>query len=113
MEVRRSRNGKRLWSLEQKKAILLELEQGYTAAEVARKHDLQMQHIYRWRHRFREGGEAALRSNQEMVPLSEVKRLETEKKQLQQALGEMTLERNILRDTVEVAREKKWILDGR
>jgi len=113
MEVRRSRNGKRLWSLEQKKAILLELEQGYTAAEVARKHDLQMQHIYRWRHRFRKGGEAALRSNQEMVPLSEVKRLETEKKQLQQALGEMTLERNILRDTVEVARGKKWILDGR
>lgn len=113
MEVRRSRNGKRWWSLEQKKAILLELDQGYTPAEVARKHDLQMQHIYRWRHRFREGGEAALRSNQEMVPLSEIKRLETEKQQLQRALGEMTLERNILRDTLEVVREKKWILDGR
>jgi len=56
MEVRRSRSGKRLWSLEQKKAILLELDQGFTPAEVARKHDLQMQHIYRWRHRFREGG---------------------------------------------------------
>ena len=109
MEVRRSRNGKRLWSLEQKKAILLELEQGHTAAEVVRKHDLQMQHIYRWRHRFQEGGEAALRSNQEMVPVSAVKGLETEKKRLHQALGEMTLERNILRDMVEVAREKKWI----
>jgi len=59
------------------------------------------------------GGEAALRSNQEMVPLSEIKRLETEKQQLQRALGEMTLERNILRDTLEVVREKKWILDGR
>ena len=81
---------------------MLELDQGYIPAEVARKHDLQMQHIYRWRHRFREGGEAVFRSNLEMVPFSEVKRLETEKKQIQRALGEMTLERNILRNTVEV-----------
>lgn len=73
MEVRRSRNGKRLWSVEQKKAMLAELDQGFTPAEVARKYELQLQYILRWRHRFQEGGDAALRSGQHMVPVTDVK----------------------------------------
>ena len=47
------------------------------------------------------------------MPVSEVRRLEAEKKALERALGEMTMERNILRDAVEIARKKKWIPDGR
>lgn len=113
MEVRRSLNGKRLWTAEQKREILAELEQGFTPAEVARKYDIQLQYLYRWRRRFQEGGETALRSDETVVPMSEVRRLEAEKKALQRALGEMTMERNILRDAVAVAREKKWILGGR
>lgn len=113
MEVRRSLNGKRLWTAEQKRAILAEMEQGFTPAEVARRHDIQLQYLYRWRRRFQDGGEVALRSDEAVVPVSEVKRLESEKKALQQALGEMTMERNILRDAVEVGRKKKWILGGR
>lgn len=114
MEIRKSLNGKkRLWTVEQKKAILAELDQGMTPAEVVRKHEIQLQHLYRWRRRFQEGGETALRGDEVVVPESEVRRLEAEKKALERALGEMTMERNILRDAVEVCRKKKWILGGR
>ena len=113
MEVRRSPNGKRLWTAEQKRAILSELDQGFTPAEVARRNEIQLQYLYRWRRRFQDGGEVALRSDEAVVPVSEVRRLESEKKALQQALGEMTMERNILRDAVEIGRKKKWILGGR
>lgn len=113
MEIRRSLNGKRLWTAEQKRAILSELDQGFTPAEVARRHEIQLQRLYRWRQRFQDGGETALRNDETVVPVSEVRRLETEKKALERALGEMTMERNILRDAVEIARQKKWILGGR
>lgn len=113
MEVRKSLNGKRLWTAEQKRSILAELDQGFTPAEVARRHEIQLQHLYRWRLRFQEGGETALRNDESVVPASEVRKLEAEKKALERALGEMTMERNILRDAVEIARKKKWIVDGR
>ena len=113
MEVRQSITGKRLWTADQKRAILAELDQGFTPAEIARRHEIQLQHLYRWRHRFQEGGETALRNDEAVVPISEVHKLEAEKKALERALGEMTMERNILRDAVEIARKKKWIVDGR
>lgn len=62
MEVRKSLTGRRLWSAEQKQSILAELGQGFTPAEVARRHEIQLQHLYRWRRRFQEGGEMALRT---------------------------------------------------
>lgn len=113
MEVRKSLNGKRLWTAEQKRAILSELDQGFTPAEVARRHGIQLQYLYRWRRRFQEGGEIALRNDETVVPLSEVRRLEAEKRALERALGEMTMERNILRDAVDIGRKKKWISGGR
>ena len=113
MEVKKSITGKRIWTGEQKRAILGELDQGFTPAEVARRHEINLQHLYRWRRRFQEGGETALRNDEAVVPVSEVRRLEAEKKALERALGEMTMERNILRDAVEIARKKKWIPDGR
>lgn len=113
MEVRKSITGKRLWTAEQKQSILAELEEGCTPAEVARRHEIQLQHVYRWRRRFQEGGEIALRNDEAVVPASEVRKLETEKRALERALGEMTMERNILRDAVEIGRKKKWIVDGR
>lgn len=113
MEVRKSTNGKRIWTADQKREILAELDEGSTPAEVARRHDIHLQHLYRWRRRFQEGGDTALRNDEAVVPASDVRKLDAEKKALERALGEMTMERNILRDAVEVARKKKWISDGR
>jgi len=113
MEIEKPLKGKRFWTAEQKQEILAELEQGFTAAEVARRHNINLQYLYRWRRRFQEGGETALRNDERVVPVSEVQKLEVEKKALERALGEMTMERNILRDVVEIARKKKWITDGK
>lgn len=109
MEVRRSRNGKRLFSVEQKKQILSELEQGLTAQEVSRKYELPVQALYKWRRRYLEAGERALKGKDPVVPLTELKKAKDQIKQLHHALGKMTLERDILKDAVEIAREKKWI----
>ena len=72
MEIRRSISGKRLWTAEQKRSILAELDEGYTPAEVSRRHDINLQHLYRWRRWFQEGGETALRNDEIVVPVSEV-----------------------------------------
>lgn len=109
METRRAKNGKRLWTVDQKKEILSELDKGLTPEEVSRKYELHIQTLYQWRRRYRQAGDRALRSNQEMVPLREWKKLKEENKRLQQALGKATVERDILKDAVDIATKKKWI----
>lgn len=109
MEIRKGRNGKRLWTVVQKREILSELDKGLTAEEISRKYELHIQTLYQWRRRYRQAGDRALRSNQEMVSLREWKKLKEENKRLQQALGKMTVERDILNDAVEIAAKKKWI----
>lgn len=109
MEVRKGKDGRRLYSMAQKKEILRKLESGQSAEEVSRLYGVPMQYLYRWRRLLKEGGERALKGNESVVPVSEVKKLKEEVRQLHRALGKMTMERDILRDAVEIAREKKWI----
>lgn len=109
MDIRRGRNGKRLWTVEQKREILTELDKGLTPEEISRKYELHIQTLYRWRRLYRQAGDHALKSNHEMIPLREWKKLKEENRRLQQALGKMTVERDILKDAVEIATKKKWI----
>lgn len=109
MEIKKGRNGKRLWTVVQKREILSELDKGLTPEEISRKYELHIQTLYQWRRRYRQAGDRALRSNQEVVSLREWKKLKEENKRLQQALGKMTVERDILNDAVEIAAKKKWI----
>jgi len=108
LEVRRTANGKRLFSVSQKKEILSELER-CTPQEVSRKYEVPVQYLYRWRKQYVEGGERALRTSEPVIAISELKKAQEEIKRLQRALGKMTMERDILQDAVEIAREKKWI----
>lgn len=109
MEIKRGRNGKRLWTVAQKKEILSELDKGLTPEEVSRKYELHIQTLYQWRRRYREAGDRALKNNQEVVSFREWKKLKEENRRLQQALGKMTVERDIWKDAVEIATKKKWI----
>lgn len=51
---------RRLWSDEEKTAIVLELLRGEDAASVFTRHGVSAAQAYRWRDRFLEGGRAAL-----------------------------------------------------
>ncbi len=48
-------------------------------------------------------------SEEQVVPLSEVKELKSEIRELQRLLGKKTMEVEILKDAIRIAREKKLI----
>ena len=55
------------------------------------------------------GGLEGIRSEEEVVPKSQVKELEHRVRNLERMLGRKTLENEILREAVKLARQKKLI----
>ena len=56
-----------------------------------------------------EGALVAAGAEEQVVPLSEVKELKAEIRELQRLLGKKTMEVEILKDAIRIAREKKLI----
>jgi transposase len=56
-----------------------------------------------------DGGEKGLEANEEVVPKSELKKAEARIRELERKLGQKTMDVEILREAVRIAREKKWI----
>lgn len=101
---------RRRWSAEDKKAFVAEAEQpGMSISAVARKYGIHPNQLFRWRKLIQEGAFTAVRAGEEVVPLSEVKELRAQVKELQRLLGKKTMEVEILRDAIRIAREKKLI----
>jgi transposase len=48
-------------------------------------------------------------SGEEVVPASDYRALQSQVRELQRLLGKKTLEAEILKEAVEVARDRKWI----
>jgi len=110
VEVLSGNPRRRRWSAEQKKAMVLEAEQpGMSISLVARKYELHPNQLFRWRKLFHEGALTAMRADGELVPLSEVRDLRKQIRALERLLGRKTLENEILKDALEIAREKKLI----
>ena len=53
-----------------------------------------------------------LKSNEKVVPESEVKKLKARIKELERALGKKTMQVEILEEAIEIAREKKLLSRG-
>ncbi len=101
---------RRRWSAEQKKAMVLECEQpGMNVSVVARKYEVHPNQLFRWRRLFHEGALTAVRAGEELVAASEVKELKQRIRELERLLGRKTMETEILKDALEIAREKKLI----
>jgi len=58
----------------------------------------------------REGALEAVRRDERVVPISEVKALKNRIKELERMLGKKTMEAEILKEALEIAREKKLLL---
>lgn len=109
-EVITSVERRRYWSARQKQAMVEEAEQaGSSISSVARKYDVHPNQLFKWRRLIHEGGLVAAHSEESVVPFSEVKQLRTQIRELQRLLGKKTMEVEILKDAVEIAREKKLI----
>lgn len=102
---------RRRWTAEEKRQMVEEAEQpGMSISAVARKYDVHPNLLFTWRRLMREGALEAVRRDERVVPVSEVKVLKARIRELERTLGKKTLEVEILKEALEVAREKKLLL---
>jgi len=105
-----SEERRRRWSVQEKAALVKETyEPGMSVSLVARKHGISASQLFNWRKLKREGALVAVHSGESVVPASELAAARAQIAQLQRMLGKKTMEAEILREAVELAREKKWI----
>jgi transposase len=110
IEVITSVQRRRRWSVAEKIRIVQECEQsGMSVSYVARKYDIAPNLLFRWRRLMREGGLSAIQANERVIGASEVRRLKNRIRELERLLGKKTMEAEILKEAIEIAREKKLI----
>jgi transposase len=110
VEVITSVERRRHWSAAQKRALVEEAEQpGNSISSIARKYDVHPNQLFRWRRFIHEGSLVAVGKEERVVPESEVKQLRAQIRELQRLLDKKTMEVEILKDAIEIAREKKLI----
>jgi len=80
-----------------------------TVAEIARKYNVGLSSLIKWRKHALEGSLMSVKDNTPPASATEVKKLKKEVQQLQKLLGKKTLQIEILQEAVELAREKKLI----
>lgn len=103
--------GKKIYPTEFKKKILEEIAGGATTHELARKYGIAMQNIFNWKQSAEKAvtGKTKEPPTEQTVPATEYKRILEENKVLRKALANAALDRDILKEAVDIATKKKWI----
>jgi len=95
---------------EQKLAIVkASYEPGVLVAEVARKYNVGVSSLIKWRKCAIQGSLMSIKDEQHSISAQEAKKLKKENKQLQRLLGKKSLQIELLQEAIEIAREKKLI----
>ena len=102
----------RRFTTEQKLSVET-LQSGMSISYVARRHGLSPSLVFRWRRLMSEGGKEAVRVDEDVVAASEVRRLEERVRELERLLGRKTMEVEILKEALDLARVKKPTLLSR
>src|SRR5258708_14456437 len=101
-------------STDLKLAVVAEtMQPGMSISYVAGRHGLSPSLVFRWRRLMSEGGREAVRADDEVVPAAELRRLEERVGDLERLLGRKTMENEILKGALDLARAKKAILLSR
>ncbi len=101
---------RRRFSVEQKIRCVQETNQpGISVSHIARKYSISPSLLFLRRNRMAEGGKKAIAVDDEVVAAAEVKELKQRIRELERVLGKKTLENEILKDAVDLARQKKLI----
>lgn len=110
MEVLTGSERLRRWSAEEKLAMVREsCEPGKSVSMVARLHGVNPNQLLHWRKLYQDGSLSAVSAGEEVVPASELSDALKQIRELQRLLGNKTMENEILREAVEVAKSRKWI----
>jgi transposase len=101
---------RRRFTTEQKLAVVAEtMQPGMSISYVARRHGLSPSLVFRWRRLMTEGGQQAVRADDDVVPAADLRRAEERVRELERLLGRKTLELEILKEALELTRAKKAI----
>jgi transposase len=110
IEVLDSVERRRRWTAEEKQTLLREAEQpGNSISSVARKYGVSTSQMFNWRKQFQKGGQVAIRANDEVVPAADYKAAQARIRELERQLGRKTMETEILKEAITLAREKKLL----
>ena len=110
IQVITSTETRRRWSPSEKRSIIQETSEfGQSISSVARKYGIAPSQLFYWRRVMENGALTAVGANEEVVPASEVRALKAQLRQLERILGQKTVQIEILKEAVTLAREKKLI----
>jgi len=82
---------------------------GNSLSSVARRYGIAPSQLFQWRKLMEDGATAGLRFEDQVVPVSAARALQAKVRHLEQLLGKKTMEVEILKEAVQIAREKKLI----
>ena len=107
-EVLHGPERRRRWAAAEKVAIVAETyEPGVTVSLVARRHGVAPNQVFNWRRLAAQGALTAAGSEEEVVPASDYRALQSQLREMQRLLGKKTMEAEILREALELAGGQK------
>jgi transposase len=110
VEIICSTSKRRRWTAYEKQQMVQETyKPGITVSYIARQHGIPPSQLFYWRKMMENGALTGIKNEEAVVPQSEVNELKKRIKKLEQILGQKTVENEILREAVNLAREKKLI----
>jgi transposase len=102
---------RRRFTAEEKQRLVQEAQEpGSSISAVSRRHGIASSQLFKWRRLMEDGALQGLDAEEAVVPESEVKELRHQVRELQRLLGKKTLEAEILKEAIELARSKKLLL---
>ena len=108
VEVITSVQRRRRWSAAEKLRLVEEaMQPGSSVSIVARQAGVAPSQLFGWRRRMLEGGQAAIQADEDVVGASRVRELEKRVRDLERLLGRKTMETEILKEALDLARPKK------
>ena len=98
---------RKIRSPEEKQAMVQETYQpGMSVSIIARKYGIFPSQLFYWRRLMEQGALSGIKAQEEVVAISEIKALQKRMHELERALGRMTLDNQILKETIEIGRKK-------
>lgn len=108
VEVITSVQRRRRWSAAEKVRLVEEtMQPGSSVSFVARRTGISPSLLFRWKRRMVEGGHEAVQADEDVVGASRLRELEKRLRELERLLGRKTMEVEILKEALELARPKK------
>jgi transposase len=83
------------------------MQPGMTVSAVARLHGVSPSLLFKWRQLMSQGGQVAVKADEDVVAASKARDLEQRVRDLERLLGRKTMEVEVLKEALAAAREKK------